>query len=134
MAHSGDYDFSFSGLKTAVSLYWGELSDVERQRNLPDIVASFQEAAVDILVQKTTEAAKDAKVKTVTLSGGVAANSRLREILAQKLEQCGLQFLYPEPSLCTDNAAMIAVAGYFQFRTRGASPLEIDCDPSLRLG
>ncbi len=133
MSRSGDFDFSFSGLKTAVALHWSALSANERKETLADVIASFQEAAVDILAQKTINAAEAAQVKTVTLSGGVAANSRLRRLLTQELESRGIRFLYPEPDLCTDNAAMIAAAGYFQFRKSGPSSFSVDADPSLRL-
>ena len=133
MSRSGDFDFSFSGLKTAVALHWSSLSAKEREENLADVVASFQEAAVDILAQKTINAAETVQVNTVTLSGGVAANSRLRHLLTEKLEIRGIRFLYPGPDLCTDNAAMIAAAGYFQFCKFGPSSFSVDSDPSLRL-
>ncbi len=134
MAHSGDFDFSFSGLKTAVALYWKSITEEQRKASLADIVASFQEAAVDILARKTVAAAERLQVRSVTLSGGVAANSRLRELLGEKLEQRGINFFYPSLNLCTDNAAMIAAAGHFQYHRIGSSALSEDSDPSLRLG
>jgi tRNA N6-adenosine threonylcarbamoyltransferase len=134
MRKSGDYDFSFSGLKTAVALHWNSLSEEQQQNDIADIVASFQEAAVDILAQKTIHAAEALQVGSVTLAGGVAANSRLRLLLAEKLEKRGINFHYPQPDLCTDNAAMIAAAGYFQYRLRGASSMAVDSNPALRLG
>ncbi len=134
MRHSGDYDFSYSGLKTAVALHWNSLSDTQKQSDIADVVASFQEAAVDILAQKTIDAAEELNISAVTLAGGVAANSRLRTLLAEKLEKRGIKFYFPQLDLCTDNAAMIAAAGYFQYRLRGASKMDIDSQPALRLG
>lgn len=138
MRSSGDYDFSYSGLKTAVALHWEELcrslNEGERQVVLPDIAASFQEAAVEILVEKTLRAAENKGIDVVTLSGGVAANSRLRALLAEKLSSLGLQFSYPANNLCTDNAAMIATAGMYQFQRSGSSSLSVDANPQMRLG
>ncbi|HSH00599.1 MAG TPA: tRNA (adenosine(37)-N6)-threonylcarbamoyltransferase complex transferase subunit TsaD, partial [candidate division Zixibacteria bacterium] len=108
MERDESYDFSYSGLKTAVALYWRSLSELERREQLADVAASFQEAAVEALVSKTLRAARELTVNTVTLSGGVAANSRLRELLAERLADAGVDFWYPHPKLCTDNAAMIA--------------------------
>ncbi len=134
MRNSGDFGFSFSGLKTAVALHWNSLSDSQKQSDIADVVASFQEAAVDILARKTIEAAEELQISSVTLAGGVAANSRLRVLLAEKLKSRGIKFYFPQLDLCTDNAAMIAAAGYFQYRLRGASSLTTDSEPALRLG
>ena len=131
MINSGDYDFSFSGLKTAVAQLWKSLSDAERETMLADIAASFQEAAVETLVSKTLRAAEDLQVTTITLSGGVAANSRLRESLEERLSESGLDFRYPPRELCTDNAAMIASAGYFRYKSGGASAFDVDACPNL---
>jgi N6-L-threonylcarbamoyladenine synthase len=133
MRHTDDFDFSYSGLKTAVALHWKALDESERESALADVAASFQEAAVDILVEKTLRAAQSKGIETVTLSGGVAANSRLRDLLDARLSALGLRFAYPDNKLCTDNAAMIAAAGLYQFQRSGASDLSLDADPQMRL-
>lgn len=133
MRQDESYDFSYSGLKTAVANHWNSLERSSREASIADVAASFQEAAVEILVEKTLRAAEDLKLNTVTLTGGVAANSRLRELLSDRLGSQGNRFFCPPRSLCTDNAAMIAVAGYHQFSVYGASSLDIDASPSLRL-
>ncbi len=109
-------DFSFSGLKTAV------LNHVNRcrQKNEPlpvaDICASFQEAVVDVLVEKTIKAAAGYGHRTVVLGGGVAANPRLRETMKKRCQELQLCFFVPAPVYCTDNAAMIGLAGYHQYQ------------------
>ncbi|MGE4560119.1 MAG: tRNA (adenosine(37)-N6)-threonylcarbamoyltransferase complex transferase subunit TsaD [Desulfobulbus sp.] len=108
-------DFSFSGLKTSVASY------VENQRRagqppaINDICASFQEAVVDVLVDKTMEAAHQTGHRRVVIGGGVAANPRLRERLAERCDARGLELFMPSIGYCTDNAAMIGVAGYYRF-------------------
>jgi len=126
-------DFSYSGLKTAVALHVRSLSQEELQRHLPDIAASFQEAATEVLVDKTIRAAKKYRVKDVTLSGGVASNSRLKEMMAQAVTKIGGRFYFPPPSLCTDNSAMIAAAGYRRYKLSGPSELNINAVPYLKL-
>lgn len=123
------YTFSFSGLKTAVALYVEKLSDEERTRQLPDIAASFQEAVVDALVDRTVRAAQEKRHDQVTLTGGVAANSRLREALGDRLSQVGSRLFVPPMSLCTDNAAMIAAAGFFRYQRVGASEYAVNAVP-----
>ena len=127
------YRFSYSGLKTAVALHIQKLSPEEIERHRADIAASFQEAAVEVLVSKTARAAADIGVRHVTLSGGVAANSGLRQTLARKLDRAGRRLFFPSLELCTDNAAMIAAAGYFRFHARGSSELVINAVPYLKL-
>jgi N6-L-threonylcarbamoyladenine synthase len=127
------YDFSYSGLKTAVALYIGNLSEGEYAEHKADIAASFQEAAVEILVDKTVRAAQELRIKDVTISGGVAANSRLRQLLAQELEKINRRLFFPPLPLCTDNAAMIAAAGYFRFLKDGPSELAAEAVPYLKL-
>lgn len=104
-------DFSFSGLKTAVIHYLRK----EERKSLPDICASFQEAVVDVLVEKSIRAAKRQKVEDLVLVGGVACNSRLRLKIEESAKAEKLHSHFPSPSLCTDNAAMIAAAGYRRF-------------------
>ena len=108
-------DFSFSGLKTSVALYmkrWRERGAGGDGVTLADVVASFQESVVDVLVQKTVTAAQRMGVKSVVMAGGVACNRRLRERLSQAAGEQAMEVYYPRPGYCTDNGAMIAVAGY----------------------
>jgi N6-L-threonylcarbamoyladenine synthase len=110
------YEFSFSGLKTAVRYFIdrreGEISGALRA----DIAASFQQAVVDVLVEKTMRAATDNNVKLVAAVGGVAANGALRAAFSREAERAGLRALLPPKDLCTDNGAIVAAAGYLQFR------------------
>jgi N6-L-threonylcarbamoyladenine synthase len=99
-----DYDFSFSGLKTAVARYLQKTPDAKRA----DIAASFQEAVVDVLLKKSLSACASTGIDTLLIAGGVAANSRLRELAAQRCEQAGVLLRTPPPALCTDNGAMVA--------------------------
>lgn len=110
-----DFNFSFSGLKTAVINYWEKIGRDESAR--PDIAASFQAAAVEVLVQKTLRAAAETGARTVVACGGVAVNQRLRRGLAEGCAERGLVLRIPSPRLCTDNAAMIAAAGLRLFGT-----------------
>ena len=128
MRHDG-LDFSFSGLKTAVVNHVRKHPDV----SVPDVAASFQEAVVDILVAKTRTAADELGVDTVCLGGGVAANSRLREVFLAACEADGRQGYVPSLAMCTDNAAMVAAAGWWRLSLDGPSPLDLGADPSLRL-
>ncbi len=127
------YDFSYSGLKTAVALYVRDLPEPELKKHLFDICASFQEAAVEVLVVKTLRAATELGIKHVTLSGGVASNSRLKELMQKRLDKIGGKFYALPPLLCTDNAAMIAAAGYLRHKLDGPSPLTVNAVPYLRL-
>lgn len=111
MAKKGGYHFSFSGIKTAVSLHLESVGEPDDEA-LCDLAASFQEAVVDVLVEKTVRAARDVGVKTVVVTGGVACNSRLRSAMAAACSAEGLRLSVPPPRLCTDNAAMIGAAGY----------------------
>lgn len=126
-------DFSFSGLKTSV------INEVRKKRRVTDkfkkdISASFQEAVVEVLVQKTLWAAERKKVKTIFISGGVAANSYLKEKLKKESLKNNFNFFAPPKILCTDNAAMIAAAGYFKYKIKGPDSLKkIKIDPNLRL-
>lgn len=120
MIHSGDLDFSFSGLKTAVLYLLKKQPNILKSAKLrADLCASFEQAVVDVLVVKTLRATKQYKAKTVALSGGVSANKRLRTELAVTLkrELPDVQFLVPDPSLSTDNAVMIATSAFFTPKT-----------------
>jgi N6-L-threonylcarbamoyladenine synthase len=121
----GSHDFSFSGLKTALL----RLVEGDMITSPQDAAASFQEAVVDVLVKKTVAAAREYRAKQVLLAGGVAANSYLRQSLT---EASPLPVLVPPPILCTDNAAMIAACGYFQFQAGKTNGPDMDVIPNLR--
>lgn len=127
------YEFSFSGLKTAVALHVESLTHQQFEEHKADIAASFQEAAVAVLVERTVSAAQELRVRDVTVSGGVAANSRLRTLLAEQLSRHSKRLFFPSLPLCTDNAAMIAAAGYFRFKKQGAGDFAADAVPYLKL-
>jgi N6-L-threonylcarbamoyladenine synthase len=133
MEDSGDYDFSLSGLKTAVLRYVKRERAADHELNLPDLAASFQEAVVDVQVTKTIAAAKEMDVPTVLLGGGVVANTRLRERLQAAGGAEGLRVLYPPLDLCTDNGAMIACVGAARAALGERTSLDIGADPQLRL-
>jgi N6-L-threonylcarbamoyladenine synthase len=128
MLHEG-YDVSFSGLKTAVMNHVRRHPDVSSV----DVAASFQAAVVDVLVAKTRRAARDVGAKGLVLAGGVAANSLLRERVLQACIDDGLQAFLPSREMCTDNAAMIASAGWFRLRSDGPTSLAVGAYPNLRL-
>jgi N6-L-threonylcarbamoyladenine synthase len=133
MAGSGDFDFSLSGLKTAVIRHVRAERAAGREVDHADLAASFQEAVVDVQVQKTMAAAEEKGVTVVLLGGGVVANSRLRERMAREADARGIRLLYPSLELCTDNAAMIASAGFFRLERGERSPFDMAADPSLPL-
>jgi N6-L-threonylcarbamoyladenine synthase len=133
MQDSGDLDFSLSGLKTAVLRYLRAEQAAGREISAPDVAASFQEAIVDVQVSKTIRAAKETGVSTVLLGGGVVANTRLRDRIAEAGESEGLTVRYPPLDLCTDNAAMIASVGSARLLRGERSSLDIAADPNLRL-
>jgi len=126
-------DFSYSGLKTAVALHVRSLTEKDLRKHLADIAASFQEAAVEVLVEKTIRAAKKLDIRDISLSGGVASNNRLKELMEKNLAKIGGSFYCPPPGLCTDNGAMIAAAGYRRYKLAGPSDLDINAVPYLRL-
>jgi len=133
MEDSGDFDFSMSGLKTAVLRHVKAERAAGHEVDPADLAASFQEAIVDVQVRKTIEAAKTYGVHTVLLGGGVVANSRLRERMAGDAEARGVRVLVPPLDLCTDNAAMIACAGAAHLARGERSSLDIAVDPNLGL-
>jgi N6-L-threonylcarbamoyladenine synthase len=133
MADSGDYDFSLSGLKTAVLRYVKAERAAGKDIDMNDLAASFQEAIVDVQVQKTLEAAKQTGVQTVLLGGGVVANTRLRERIESEGAAAGLEVLFPPMDLCTDNGAMIACVGAALLRRGDRTKLDIAADPNLLL-
>ncbi len=141
MLESGDYNFSFSGLKTAVLYTVRDLEKKNKQvKNNPQLInnicASFQQVCIEILVKKTIKAAEETKVKTILLGGGVSANSELRKQLAEEIERNfkGVEILIPEIKLTGDNAVMIALAGYYKIRAGKLSDWrEVKVDSNLRL-
>ncbi|MFL5737679.1 MAG: tRNA (adenosine(37)-N6)-threonylcarbamoyltransferase complex transferase subunit TsaD [Actinomycetota bacterium] len=133
MEDSGDLDFSMSGLKTAVVRYVKQERAAGREPDANDVAASFQEAIVDVQVSKTMQAARELRVATVLLGGGVVANTRLRERMTAAGEEAGIRVLYPSMALCTDNAAMIAAAGASRLERGERSPLDVGADPGLEL-
>lgn len=121
----GSFDFSFSGIKTSVMNLVNTIKQRGEEVNTADVAASFQEAVVEILVEKTLAAAELKNVETVILAGGVAANSRLRNLLKESGEAKGFKIKYPRPILCTDNAAMIASTAYFRYKKGESSDLDL---------
>ncbi len=135
MMGQNNYDFSFSGLKTSV-LYLVKKQFDNKKIPVSDLAASFQQAAVDVLVKKTIKVAKKLKVKTVLLAGGVAANKPLQEQLGQAIikKLPGIKYHYPPLDLCTDNATMIAIAGYHHAKQKDfADWKKLDADPNWEL-
>jgi tRNA N6-adenosine threonylcarbamoyltransferase len=128
-----NFDFSYSGLKTALLVYLQDKSDDYVQTNFDNICASYQEAAVDVLVSKTIKAATKHKVKSVGIVGGVAANSLLREKLDVEVRQRRMEFFLPDFQYCTDNAAMIARAGSQRISAGIESKMNLNAYPSLKL-
>jgi N6-L-threonylcarbamoyladenine synthase len=123
------YDFSFSGLKTAVVNHVRNNPDL----NVADVAASFQAAAVDVLVAKARRAAADTGATSICIGGGVAANSLLRKRIVEACEQDGIAAFVPSRELCTDNAAMIAAAAWWRYQADGATPMDAGAVPNLRL-
>ena len=126
---SDNLDFSFSGLKTAVMNYVRKHPDV----GSADVAASFQMAVVDVLVTKSRRAAELVGAKGLVLGGGVAANSLLREEMLGACADAGIRGFLPSRSMCTDNAAMIAAAGWFRLASDGPTPLDVGAFPNLKL-
>lgn len=127
------FDFSFSGLKTAVLNYIRKERAQGREPNIPDVCASFQEAVVEVQAVKTIRAAESFGVMNVFVSGGVAANRRLRQLLTESCEKIGARLFYPSPVFCTDNAAMVACCGYHRMARGIRSTLDLVADPNLPL-
>lgn len=128
------YDFSFSGLKSAVLNYLNQCQMKGEEPNKADVAASFQASVVDVLVSHTIQAAEEYNISKVAIAGGVASNSTLRQAMAQECEKKQLQFFHPSPIYCTDNAAMIGVAGYYEFQKGVRHGLDLNAVPNLKIG
>jgi N6-L-threonylcarbamoyladenine synthase len=122
------FDFSFSGLKTAVARYLESTPDYVKA----DVAASFQESVVDVLMLKAIAACKESGIDSLLIAGGVAANSRLRAVATQRCEKAGIHLRIPSPALCTDNGAMVAALGSLMVAAgRSPSPIAFDADSGL---
>lgn len=127
------FDFSFSGLKTAVLYYVRKLTPAALEQQIPEIAAEFQAAVVEVLVNKTLAAAEKYHIQQLAIAGGVARNSELRKQFTFRCQQNGFQVSIPDPELCTDNAAMIAQAGHFRLLAGEHSDLSVGPRASLAL-
>ena len=135
-AHVADapLDFSFSGLKSSVLNYINSCEMKHQEICRADVAASFQAAVVDAIVSHTIEAAKMYRMDKVALAGGVASNSALRQAMKERCEAAGLKFYYPSPILCTDNAAMIGCAAYYEYLAGTRHGLDLNAVPNLKIG
>lgn len=129
----GSFDFSFSGIKTGVLNYINSEKQAGHEINPADVAASFQAAVLEVIVAKTVDAAVNMHKDKIVLAGGVAANSRLREMLETECSEKGIKLYYPSPILCTDNAAMIGCAAYYKYKAGGIDDLTLDAVPNLEL-
>ena len=128
------YDFSFSGLKSAVLNYLNSCEMKGVAINRADVAASFQKAVIDVLVGHSMEAMEQSGEKIFAIAGGVASNTHLRAAMEQACEKRGITLYRPEPVFCTDNAAMIGVAGYYEYRNGVRHGWDLNAVPNLRLG
>ncbi|WP_139905558.1 tRNA (adenosine(37)-N6)-threonylcarbamoyltransferase complex transferase subunit TsaD [Clostridium thermarum] len=132
--HEETLDFSFSGLKSAVLNYLNKMEMTGQEINKADVAASFQKAVVDVLTDNVIKTCRMRKVDKIAIAGGVASNSALRNSLAAAGAQYGIEVLFPAPILCTDNAAMIGSAAYFEYLRGVRSSLNLNAMPNLKLG
>ena len=128
---AGSYDFSFSGLKTQALNYLNSEKQAGREINVNDVAASFQEAVVEVIVDKAIAAALEHNQQRIVMAGGVASNSRLRELIAERAAAHNIEVLRPSPILCTDNGAMIAAAAYYAYKNGERSGYDLDAVPGL---
>lgn len=129
-----EYDFSFSGLKSAVLNYINGCAMKGMEINKADVAASFQKAVIDVLVEHSLHGVKEYGMNKFAIAGGVASNSSLRAAFEEQCKSRGIEFYHPSPVYCTDNAAMIGVAGYYEFIKGNRSGLDLNAVPNLRLG
>lgn len=132
--HKESLDFSFSGIKSAVLNYLNKMEMKGLEVNKADVAASFQKSVVDVLVDNAIKACKQKGVYKIAIAGGVASNSCLRETMTLKGEKEDIKVLFPTPILCTDNAAMIGSAAYFEFINGKYASLNLNAIPNLKLG
>lgn len=128
------YDFSFSGLKSSVLNYLNSCEMKGERINPADVAASFQKAVIDVLVEHALDAVESYGFDRFAIAGGVASNSSLREAFKQECEKRKIAFYHPSPILCTDNAAMIGTAGYYEYQKGVRSGLDLNAVPNLKLG
>lgn len=128
------YDFSFSGLKSATLNYINHAQMMGEEINKNDLAASFQKAVVDVLTEHAIAGARQYGFKQLAIAGGVASNSALRTSMSEACEREKIRLYYPSPILCTDNAAMIGAAGYYEFIKGKRSGWDLNAVPSLKLG
>ena len=128
------YDFSFSGVKSAVLNYINGCQMKGESFSQADVAASFQKSVTDVLVANAMHAVEEYQVDKFAIAGGVASNSALREAMRTACEEKGVKFYYPSPVYCTDNAAMIAAAGFYEFENKTQADLSLNAYPSVSLG
>ena len=133
MIEDNSFDFSFSGLKTAVTRKVTELKNNSEEFKVEDLVSSFQEAVIETLVEKTLKASKHFKINQISVVGGVSANSRLRELFIEKTKKLGIQVFFPSLGLTTDNAAMIACLGFYKYQNHQLGNLDLEVHSNLDL-
>lgn len=132
--HDDSLDFSFSGLKSAVLNYLNKMEMTGQEVNKADVAASFQKALIDVLVDNAIKTCKNKGVDKIAIAGGVASNTALRSSMIEEGSKLGIKVLFPSPVLCTDNAAMIGSAAYFEFINGRTSGLDLNAIPNLKLG
>lgn len=128
------YDFSFSGLKSAVLNYLNGAKMKGEEINEADVAASFQKAVTEVLVEHAIHAVKESGMDKLAIAGGVASNRTLRQAMEKACEENGIRFYRPSPILCTDNAAMIGAAAYYEFKKGVRHGLDLNAVPNLKLG
>lgn len=132
--HDNTLDFSFSGVKSAVLNYLNKMEMKNEKINKADVAASFQKAVVGVLTDNVIKTCKIKKIDKIAIAGGVASNSALRESLIKEGKKRNINVLFPSPILCTDNAAMIGSAAYFEFLRGNVASMHLNAKPNLRLG
>lgn len=132
--NGAEYDFSFSGLKSAVLNYLNGCQMKGIAISVPDVAASFQKAVVDVLVEHSMAAAEQYALNKFAIAGGVASNSELRTAMEKACKEKGISFYYPSSVYCTDNAAMIGTAGYYEYLKGTRHGLDLNAIPNLKLG
>lgn len=132
--HDNTLDFSFSGVKSAVLNYLNKMEMKNEKINKADVAASFQKAVVGVLTDNVIKTCKIKKIDKIAIAGGVASNSALRGSLIKEGKKRNINVLFPSPILCTDNAAMIGSAAYFEFLRGNVASMDLNAKPNLRLG